>query len=154
MAKEVLARDVMVERVVCVTPEMTLREASELLGQHQITGAPVVSEDEGLVGVISQTDIMREALGDEYGGWPTDTYYVGFSYVDEPGMQRVAERVDDTLVTDAMNTSVVSVLPSDPSSHVARVMRNDHIHRVLVAEDRHLQGIITSLDLLRLLEAQ
>ena len=79
---------------------------------------------------------------------------MGFSYVDEPGMQRVAERVDDTLVTDAMNTSVVSVLPSDPISHVARVMRNDHIHRVLVAEDRHLQGIITSLDLLRLLEAQ
>jgi CBS domain-containing protein len=42
--------------VVCATPEMSTREASDLMSEHQIRRLPVVENDR-LVGVVSIGDI-------------------------------------------------------------------------------------------------
>ncbi|MSO56838.1 MAG: CBS domain-containing protein [Acidobacteria bacterium] len=42
--------------VICASPEMTTREASDLMSQHQIRRLPVVENDQ-LVGIVSLGDI-------------------------------------------------------------------------------------------------
>ena len=49
-------RDIASTSVVCVTPEMSTREASELMSEHQIRRLPVVENDR-LVGIVSIGDL-------------------------------------------------------------------------------------------------
>ena len=54
----VATRDVMTRDVLTVRPDMTLTELDEHLVEANVSGAPVV-EDGQLVGIVSQTDIVR-----------------------------------------------------------------------------------------------
>jgi len=49
-------RDVVTRDVVCATPEMSTRQASELMSEHQVRRLPVVENDR-LVGIVSLGDI-------------------------------------------------------------------------------------------------
>jgi CBS domain-containing protein len=49
-------RTIASQDVICATPEMTTREASELMSEHQIRRLPVVENDR-LVGIVSIGDI-------------------------------------------------------------------------------------------------
>ena len=49
-------RDVVSRDVVCATPDMSTREASKLMSEHQVRRLPVV-ENERLVGIVSIGDI-------------------------------------------------------------------------------------------------
>ncbi|WP_245625926.1 IMP dehydrogenase, partial [Haloparvum sedimenti] len=64
------------ENVVTVSPEMTVREADSTMEREGVSGAPVVDEDDTVLGIISGTDIrpylevgeedaVREAMTDE-----------------------------------------------------------------------------------------
>lgn len=50
--------DLMTKDVIAVDPELSLRDALEVLANRRIGGAPVVSGRERLVGVISASDIL------------------------------------------------------------------------------------------------
>ena len=49
-------RDIVTTGVVCVTPEMSTREANELMSEHQVRRLPVVENDQ-LVGIVSLGDL-------------------------------------------------------------------------------------------------
>jgi len=57
-----LVRDVMTTQVVSVRPEARVKEAIQLLDDHQITAMPVVDAEGRLVGVVSEADVLRDAL--------------------------------------------------------------------------------------------
>lgn len=58
-----LVREVMTSPAVTVGPEESLRGAVELLDRLRITALPVVDRDGRPVGVVSEADLLREALG-------------------------------------------------------------------------------------------
>ena len=62
--------------VVTASPDQTVREVDEMMGREEVSGAPVVDEDDRVLGIISGTDIrpylevgerdeVREAMTDE-----------------------------------------------------------------------------------------
>jgi CBS domain-containing protein len=51
-----VVRDVVTNSVVCATPDMSTREASALMSEHQVRRLPVV-EGERLVGIVSIGDL-------------------------------------------------------------------------------------------------
>ena len=53
------AKDIMTPEVITVNENATVRELATLLLMNSISGAPVVNEAGELVGVVSQTDIVR-----------------------------------------------------------------------------------------------
>jgi CBS domain-containing protein len=55
-------------------------------------------------------------------------------------------------VSSIMTKKVYSVPQYDDVSTAARVMRNHKIHRVVVTHEKHVVGILTTFDLLRLVE--
>ena len=46
--------------VVCARPGMTVAEVRNLLATRGISGAPVVDESGGILGVVSQSDLVRQ----------------------------------------------------------------------------------------------
>jgi CBS domain-containing protein len=58
-----LVREVMTSPAVTVGPGTSVRDAIGLLDRFQITSLPVVDDDGRPVGVVSEADLLREALG-------------------------------------------------------------------------------------------
>lgn len=55
---DILVRDIMTEKVICVTPVDTIRECMELMCGNRIRHLPVV-DGKVLVGMLSISDIVR-----------------------------------------------------------------------------------------------
>jgi len=128
---------------------MTVAEVSTLLATHGFTGAPVVNESGKILGVVSQSDLVRETerqttLG-ESGRFFTD--------VDEyRDLANLPRDWSDAPVESVMSKQVCTV-PRDASAALgASIMRKRKIHRLFVTDEGSLVGIVTALDLLRVLE--
>ena len=52
------AKNVMSEVVITARPESTIEEVITLLLDHQVSGLPVVGEDDRLLGVITEIDVI------------------------------------------------------------------------------------------------
>ena len=61
--KSCRVRDFMAGRLVKFTPDTDMLDAIHELVHHRIAGAPVVDEQGELVGMLSETDCLKVALG-------------------------------------------------------------------------------------------
>lgn len=151
------ARDVMIPHVVTVSPDLPLDALQDLLLAERIGGVPVLERGR-LVGMVSRSDIVRAlSLERSLAGVVADSL-VGAEFA--PGEDQgtgvvpdsVRERLRAHRVRDVMITDILSVSPDAPVAEVARIMVDRHVHRLpVVAPDGRLEGIIGSLDLVRLL---
>ena len=143
-----LARNAMKRNVVTVNPEITVQELARTLMEEGISGAPVVDSQGFLVGVVSQTDLVRhdrEGLaGAEEDGHP---FYQEIDSSLPRGFH--TESPDGTRVRDIMTPLVISASETTPLRRLARMMLRKHVHRVIITRDGKVRGIITSMDLLR-----
>ena len=117
------ASDVMVKEVITVTESMPLKDVARMFVEKKITGAPVVNVEGELVGVISETDIIRKTTS--IGAWSPST------------------------VGQIMTRPAVTVSPDETLQRVCEMMYNRRIHRVVVAEGPRIKGIVTTMDILR-----
>lgn len=143
-----LAKDIMNKRVITVEARMTLREVAQLFIDREISGAPVV-DGQDLVGVISQTDLVRherEAPAEV----EVPNYYREGDAPAHLGAARV-ENPDFTRVKDVMTPVVITAEETAPVENLARLMLGKHIHRVPITRNGKLRGIVSSMDLLRAL---
>jgi CBS domain-containing protein len=69
-------------------------------------------------------------------------------------MDLVGETNDDAPVGQLMTRDVQTVPKYADVSLAARVMRNHHIHHLVVTHEREVVGILSSFDLLRLIEGR
>ncbi len=118
-----LASDVMINDVVVVSESTPLKEVAKTFSERKITGAPVINAAGELVGVISETDIIRKSTS--IGAWSPST------------------------AGQIMTKPPVSVAPDTTLQRVCELMFNRRIHRVVVADGPQIRGIITTMDILR-----
>ena len=65
------AADVMTTEVITVTPETPVRDIAALLREKRISGVPVVSSDNTVVGIVSEGDLISHAeiVGERRRSW-------------------------------------------------------------------------------------
>jgi CBS domain-containing protein len=152
------ARDIMETHVVTVAPENPLSAVHRLFFEEDINGAPVVDEMERVVGVITSKDLLRAAAEERDSARGDPGYFrelLEFSGPDwESGPEGFIERLRERTVEEHMTEDAVCVPPNASVAQVARTMRQHVVHRVLVVEDDRLMGIISTFDLVGLLEKQ
>jgi CBS domain-containing protein/DNA-directed RNA polymerase subunit RPC12/RpoP len=54
------AADVMSRRVISITAQQSRQQAARLMAQHRISGLPVVTQENELVGVVSEYDVISK----------------------------------------------------------------------------------------------
>ena len=126
-ARATTVADVMALDLIVVRANAPLEQAAELMDHHRVSGLPVVDSAGTLVGVVSQTDLVR-ARSTEY------------LWVNWPGLA----------VRHLMTAPPITVTRSTPLSVAAARMERDHIHRlVVVADDDETIpiGILSTTDL-------
>jgi CBS domain-containing protein len=146
------AVDVMNPEVFSVPLDMSVLELADFLAEKDITGAPVVDRDGRFVGVVSVTDVAEspaagapfgESRGSELHGWE--------DRLNRDEVRRMGVRNGSLSVGDIMTPTVYTVPADTPASELARTMVSGRIHRLFVTRGRRIVGIVTSLDLLKLL---
>ncbi len=151
-----VAADIMTRSLVTTRPDENLKDAEELLIEHRISGLPVV-EGTSLVGVLSRSDIARvEVLMKSLDGlvWDRLNWEIqadGFKHTAGPEFEGFRMRIGKLKVRDAMSDQVVTCAAETPVRDVAAEMWRRHIHRIIVVDGRHPVGIVSSLDLVRLI---
>ncbi|OPY67738.1 MAG: inosine 5'-monophosphate dehydrogenase [Syntrophorhabdaceae bacterium PtaU1.Bin034] len=113
--------EVMNKDVVTCHPLEKLSVIINKLELFHISGMPVV-EKGVLVGVISQTDILKAVKSGS---------------------------LQDMTVKDMMTTDIVSVSSAEAASVVAKIMIEKRINRVPVVDNDRLVGIVTRGDLIK-----
>jgi CBS domain-containing protein len=64
-AHERFVAEVMIRDVVTATPDTPVSEAARLLLQGGFGCLPVVDDDNKLLGIVTETDLLRQLIGDE-----------------------------------------------------------------------------------------
>ncbi|MDJ0788338.1 MAG: CBS domain-containing protein [Myxococcota bacterium] len=154
---DLLARDVMERNVAVVAAQATLLELEQAFEEAGVSGFPVVDGGR-VVGVVSRADVLRQ-LGGKSGDEPRlSTFYAelpsfGSGLADErfaDAAARGGRPVEQLKVADLMTPSTVTVAPDATLLDVALALTEHRIHRVLVTDAGTLVGVVSSLDLVRL----
>jgi len=150
------AADIMQTQVVTVAPTDPLLSVQRLFFEEEIHGAPVVDETSRVRGMITSMDLIRAATeeSDSSGGVDFTDAFEELGGPWDAASEEFQGRLGEAVVADAMTESVVSVDPGTSIPEVASILRENGIHRVLVVKGDNLLGIISSFDLIRLLEEQ
>jgi CBS domain-containing protein len=150
-------RDVMTSDVRSVGPEMRLPRLERAFIEARVSGFPVVSGGQ-LVGIVARSDVVRLLCVERSVAETVSDFYVDPGAFQEETAEsfesigrRLGARVESLTVQEAMVRDIVSVSPDDPVRQVAALLVKRHIHRVPVVDAGKLVGIVTSLDLVRLL---
>ena len=169
-------RDIMTKEVLTVDPEMTLRDAMELLASRHVSGAPVVAGDQ-VVGVVSATDFLSFASSTplvptegsepyepdepepiaewEEGDEPPGTFFselwadAGADVTERMAEVATAEwdRFSEHMVSEVMTRTLCSVRGDTAVEVAADTMRSAGVHRLLVMDEGRLVGILTTKDI-------
>jgi acetoin utilization protein AcuB len=113
---------------ILVWPDTPVSEIADILDRAGISGVPVVDWSGYLVGVVSQTDLLRvRATEDLWADW-----------------SRLSAH-------HIMSRPVLTVTVDTPVEEAARLMESRHVHRlVVVADDGESPvGVLSATDLVR-----
>jgi CBS domain-containing protein len=133
---------------------MSLVDMDSAFLQRGISGAPVVEAGK-LRGVVSRADISRKLSETMQADTPQAPRgsLMDLMTAASRNVKPAFERVRELCVGDIMVEKVVTVAPEAPVKDVAHLLVGKKIHRVLVVENGHLVGLISALDMVKVLAA-
>ena len=136
-----LARQLVQSEPVTIAADRPLLEVVHLFVVAQIRGAPVVDERGAVRGMVSASDVLRaiDQIFDEDVDAGEERDAAG-------GLARLVAR-------DVATPAPIWVAPETPISEVARLMRREGVHEVLVGTGGRLEGILTAFDALAAIAA-
>ncbi len=138
----VTAGQLMTRTVQILKQTMTLVEAATFLADNQVSGAPVVDDENKLVGIVSEKDFLRE---------------MGFGF--NPSFMQIATHclhdkscmignLHGRTVADIMTTSPVSGSPEMTIGSISTIFADQKINRLpIVDQEGLIVGIVTRTDL-------
>ncbi|ABW67007.1 CBS domain-containing protein [Desulfosudis oleivorans] len=144
------ARDIMTKEVITVSPETDIAQATRLLLENHINGAPVVNADGELVGMLCQSDLIVQQKKIPLPS--IFTFLDGvFSFSSTKSLEKEMQKIAATTVADAMSTDPVSVTPDATVEDVASLMAEKHFHTIPVVENSKVVGVLGKEDVLKTL---
>ncbi|MBN4076111.1 CBS domain-containing protein [Gemmatimonas aurantiaca] len=109
---------------ITVHPERSLRRAMGIMIDNQIGALPVVADDGGLVGIITERDLFRYCYHNQ-------------------GLDEGAT------VADVMTTELIVGVVDDEIEYIAQVMTKNRIRHIPIVQDGTLSGIVSIGDVIK-----
>ncbi|HEY5637254.1 MAG TPA: CBS domain-containing protein [Burkholderiales bacterium] len=144
------ARDIMTAPVQTVPPDRTVADIASLMIERRISAVPVVDSKGSVLGVISQSDLIRRP---ELGTDQARSGWLEIFLSDDARAQDFV-KTHGLHARDVMSTPAISVSPDASLGDIVRLLERRRIKRVLVIERGALVGIVSRTDLLRALHVR
>jgi len=133
LMRSLTIEDLMTREVVTVTPESTLYEAAQIMGEKHI-GSLLVLKYDTPVGIITERDLLNVVSS----GVKLEKDWIG------GGTSIREEKVEKV-----MSFPVVKICQGSPLKEAARIMIEKRIRRLAVCDLGTVFGIITASDMIR-----
>ena len=138
-------RDVMARDVVSVHPETALKDVAGLLVDNRISGVPVLDADRGVVGVVSEADLLIKQQGPD----PIHHRRLARFFGDSSEARRQLAKLTAVTAGEAMTGPAVTIGSDRRVAEAAALMIARKVNRLPVVDDGQLVGIVTRADLVR-----
>lgn len=143
------ASDVMIRDVITVHPDDTLQHAAQIMLDHGVAALPVVDDSGKLLGIVSETDLLRpDEAAERRARWWLDALAEGEDL--SPEFLAAINEVNRP-VSKVMHSPVVTVTETTPLADVAALIARENVRRVLVVKGDRLVGVVARRDLVRTL---
>jgi CBS domain-containing protein len=143
------AKDIMTTDVIVARKNDDISSVATLLIKEKIGGLPVVDEDYKVVGIISETDIIKK---ERYVSAPQYINLLqGLIFLDDfKKLETELKQIAAYKVEDLMSKEIVKVNENDSFDEIANIMIKKSINRVpVVDEENVLKGIICRYDIIK-----
>jgi CBS domain-containing protein len=148
-------KDVMTKDVTTFSKDASVYDCAKILGENRISGAPVVDESEVVVGVLSETDIIKIIESKDIKinlilPSPLDVLELPVRMklgLDE--VMKSAKKAASARAEDVMSKKVVTIHEEEDISSATKIMAERNINRLPVMDENgKLVGIITRGDVI------
>jgi len=142
-----LAKDIMTADVIAAKPATTVEELARILIEHKISGAPVVDDENRLVGIVTEHDLIRKNKRFHI---PTmirlfDAYFL----LDSDKVEDDIKKMVAITVDEICNKEVVSITEDTTLEEIATIMSEQNIHLLPVLNNGVVVGIVGKADVVR-----
>jgi CBS domain-containing protein len=145
------AMDVMTTKVITIAPDASVQELALLMSQHGISGVPVVDPKDGLIGIITEGDLLHRAeTGTEHRTERRPARWFD-SLSSDRELARDYVKSHARKVADIMSHDVVTVSETTELADIANLLESRRIKRVPVVRDGAIVGIVSRANLVRAL---
>ncbi len=141
-------KDLMSKKVFTVKKDTTVEEIAHILTENNISGVPVVDDQDKVIGIVTQKDLLYKEIEPRFpavveilGGL---IFLKGVKHYQEELKKLVAIKAEDL-----MTKKVVTVSEDDDIEKVAELMVERDINRIPVLKEGKLSGIIGRADVVR-----
>lgn len=135
-----LVRDVMTSPAITVAAHTSVKEGLRLLDRHSVTALPVVAPDGRLLGIVSEADLLKEAVRHD------DRVHL-MPHERDPYEGRGEIRI----VEDVMSTLSMTVSPESDLCEAVELMTGTAVKSLPVVEEGRVVGVVSRSDVVHLL---
>jgi len=143
-----LIRDIMTKSVITVSTDDSVEKCAKLLQENDISGLPVIDEEDHVIGIVTEGDLIRRASRIKAPGYLE--ILGGLIYLGSP--KKFVDELQRAMAVTAgnlMSRDVVSIRPDDKVEKAATVMVEKGINRLPVLDVRDkLIGIVSRRDIM------
>lgn len=145
-----LAIDIMTTAVISVYPHTLIDPVVQLLASNHISAVPVIDAQKGVVGIISDSDLMHRIAG-----WPAPHESLIKILVEKGStFAKRLGKVFGQAARDVMTTPVVTVGPFTPVAEIAEVLADRRIRQVPIVSEGKLVRIVSWANLVEALASK
>jgi CBS domain-containing protein len=143
------ADQIMTTEVMTVHADTTVEEVARLLTTRRVGSVPVVDDDNRVVGVVNDEELFTSEMGIPFSAVRVPVLFEQWARPDR-AVEIYANARQNT-AKDVMSFEYVCIDVNASVGHITQLMVERNLHRVLVTRNERLVGIITRLDLIRML---
>ncbi|MDO8736639.1 MAG: CBS domain-containing protein [Thermoleophilia bacterium] len=142
------AKEIMKPGVITISEDASVQDLAALLAKKKISGAPVVDDQNRVVGIVSEGDLVSQDADIHF---PHYIELLG-NIIYLESVKKYEERLEKAAassVRDIMTADVVTVQENAELHEIATLMTERQVNRVPVLDGDVLVGIITRADVVR-----
>jgi len=142
------AKDIMTRDAITVRTTTTIEELARTLMEHKISGVPVVDDAGGLIGIVTENDLISQNKRLHI---PTVMrLFDAFIMLESPGkIEKEIKKMTAITVNDIYTKEVITVTEDTPVQDIATIMSEKKVHLIPVVEGKKILGIIGKIDLIK-----
>ncbi len=150
-----LVKKIMSKKPICLKPNDTLEKALKLMAKNNIGGCPVINDKKNVIGIVTQTDILRIIDVHSQINTSKDFLPLIFAVIKGEEYKIVKDALKEIIkmkIKKFMNKNVVTINEDDDVYTAARLMNSKDIERLPVVKKGKIVGMLTRKDLIKMLE--
>ena len=136
---------IMNKKLITLKKNDTFGKAVKTLSKNQISGCPVVDGKNNILGIVTQSDIIKAI--DVYSGIKTGDFFSLVENIIKGNENAGFAKMHSKKIAEFMQSDVISIGAEESISAAAKLMNKHRIDRLIVTKNDRLAGIVTKSDI-------